>query len=95
MRIVEIIAQDNGAHRNQAGSFATVPAGWAVIPDSMSCENFPFGEVEAKEIDGVMTVTKWTAGTLPEPQKEDVQPTEVEQLRADVDYLAIMTGVEL
>ena len=68
MRIIEIAALDNGAHRNQTGSFATVPDGWAVIPDSMVCENFPFGEVEVAEINGVMTVTKWTPGEMPEPE---------------------------
>ena len=68
MRIIEINALDNGAHRNQTGSFSTVPDGWAVIPDGMFCENFPFGEVEAAEIDGVMTVTKWTPGEMPEPE---------------------------
>ena len=34
--------------------------------------------------------------SLPEPGPVPVpEPTEVEQIRADVDYLAIMTGVEL
>ena len=37
---------------------------------------------------------------LPEPDvvdepKTEAEPTELEQLRADVDYIAIMTGVEL
>ena len=41
----------------------------------MICENFPFGEVEAVEIDGVMTVTKWTPGTLPAP----IEPTPAEK----------------
>lgn len=68
MRIVEINALENGAHRNQTGTFSTVPDGWAVIPDNMVCENFPFGEVEVAEIDGVMTVTKWTPGEMPEPE---------------------------
>ena len=41
----------------------------------------------------ILTVTKMTEGTLPEPVEPEL--TEAEQLRADVDYLAIMTGVEL
>ena len=66
MRIVEILALENGAHRNQTviGEI-TPPDGWAVIPDDMVCENFPFGEVAAEEIDGVMTVISWTPGIIP------------------------------
>ena len=96
MKIVEIKALDNGAHRNQMGDFTTIPEGWAKIPDGMETPNFPFGEVTAKEIDGTMTVTKWVAGVIPEPEPiPEAEPTEMEQLRADVDYIAIMTGVEL
>ena len=68
MKIIEIAPLDNGAHRNQNGGLSVVPAGWAVIPDAMVCENFPFGEVEVTEIDGVMTVTSWTPGVMPEPE---------------------------
>lgn len=89
MRIIEIIALDNGAHRNQNGGLSSVPEGWAVIPADMECENFPFGEVEVAEINGVMTVTKWTPGTMPEPAPEpepvpepEVEPTTAELLNA-------------
>lgn len=96
MLIIEISALSNGAHRNQTGTFSAIPDGWAIIPDGMETTNFPFGEVEAEEINGVMTVTKWTAGTIPEPEPEpDPEPTELEQMRADVDYIAMETGVEL
>lgn len=96
MLIIEITALDNGAHRNQTGTFSAIPDGWAIIPDGMETPNFPFGEVEVVEINGVMTVTKWTAGTIPEPEPEPEQePTELEQMRADVDYIAMETGVEL
>ena len=47
---------------------SVVPEGWAVIPENMECENFPFGEVEVAEVNGVMTVTKWTPGVMPEPE---------------------------
>ena len=52
------------------------------LPDlyDMICENFPFGEVKAEEIDGVMTVTEWIAGTMPEPEPiSEPEPT-AEQL---------------
>lgn len=65
MKIIEIAPLENGAHRNQSDSFRTIPAGWAVIPDSMTTDNFPFGEVVAEEIDGIMTVTAWTPGVIP------------------------------
>lgn len=70
MRIIEIAPLDNGAHRNQSGGLSVVPDGWAVVPADMECENFPFGEVEAAEVNGVMTVTKWTPGVMPEPEPE-------------------------
>ena len=98
MRMIEIAALENGAHRNQTASRVdrSIPDGWAVVPEDMETENFPFGEITAEEIDGVMTVTGWTAGTIPEPEPEPVpEPTELEQLRADVDYIAMETGVQL
>ena len=67
MRIIEIAPLDNGAHRNQSYP-GFVPDGWAVIRDDLETENFPFGEVEVAEINGVMTVTKWTPGVMPEPE---------------------------
>lgn len=83
MRIVEIKALDNGAHNNQTidGVFNVIPDGYAVIPDDMECENFPFGEVKAEEIDGVMTVTEWIAGEIPEPEPiPELEPTAEELL---------------
>lgn len=83
MRIIEITALSNVAHRNQTGTFSAIPSGWAVIPDVMETPNFPFGEVEVAEINGVMTVTKWTAGTVPEPEPEpEPEPTTEERVAA-------------
>ena len=96
MRIIEVKALANGAHRNQTGSFAAVPDGWAVIPDCIAIPaTFPFVSVEAAKIDGVMTVTSMTEGVVPDPAPVDPAPTELEQLRADVDYIAMLTGVDL
>ena len=72
MQIIEIAALENGAHRNQVGA-GTVPPGWAVIPEEMALDSFPFGEVEAAEIGGVMTVTGWEPGEVP-PEPE-IRPT--------------------
>lgn len=93
MHIIEIVALDNGAHRNQSGDLSAAPDGWAIIPDDMTIpETFPFVDIV---VEGD-TVVEMTAGVMPEPEPEPMpEPTEMEQLRADVDYLAIMTGVDL
>ena len=106
MKIIEQISLPNGAHRNQITSATIpVPSGWAVIPENIETPNFPFGEVEAEEINGVMTVTRWTAGKIPDPAP-DPQPTLSERVtnleankaeQTDVDELnealnMILTG---
>lgn len=71
MRIVEIEKLPNGGHCNQTiDHLRKIPEGWAVIPEDMVCDNFPFGEVKAEEINGVMTVTGWEAGEIPAPEPE-------------------------
>ena len=95
MRIVEILALPNGGHNNQTWNGETIPAGYAVIPEDMETPNFPFGEITVEEIDGVMTVTKWVAGEIPEVEEAEQPISEVERLRADIDFIAVMTGVEL
>lgn len=91
MTIIEIQPQSNGAHRNQTiqGGMAC-PRGWAIIPENMPIpETFPFVTLT---VEG-QTVTGMEPGVVPEP--ETPAPTETEQLRADVDFLAAMTGVTL
>lgn len=75
MRIIEIIALDNGAHRNQTGSFSVVPDGWAVIPDDLMTPNFPFGEVTVDDSKPPV-VTGWTPGEIPEPEPTPEPETE-------------------
>lgn len=70
MYMLEIVALENGAHNNQT-YHGTLPEGWAVIREDISAlKNFPFGDVTAEEIDGVMTVTSWTPGVIPEDEPE-------------------------
>lgn len=95
MRIIKIVSEINGAHDNFTSNMSFVPNGYAVIPNDMETPNFPFGEIEVEEVDGVMTVTKWIPGTIPEVEETDKPITELEQLRADIDYIAVMTGVDL
>ena len=83
MRIIEIAPLEHGAHRNQTGGLSVVPAGWAVVPADMECENFPFGDIEVAEIDGVMTVTSWTPGDMPAPEPiPEPEPTTEDILNA-------------
>ena len=90
MQIIEILALDNGAHRNQSGDFRTIPEGWAVI----ACEtpNFPFGTPTVEEINGVMTVTAWTPGELPPIDNTAEITTQIDSLKAQLsatDYKII------
>ena len=75
MRIVEIAALENGAHRNQDGNLSKVPDGWAVIPEGMELGNFPFGEVTAEEVEytTIETVTEYVDG---EPVEKEIVHTE-------------------
>ena len=75
LKIIEIAALPNGAHKNQT-YHGVLPDGWAVIPADMETPNFPFGVVGAAEIDGVMTVTKWTPGEVPEPDIPAITPAQ-------------------
>lgn len=80
MKIIEIKPLSNGAHRNQEGSFRTIPAGWAVIPAGVVIpDTFPFVNIE---VDG-QTVTSMAAGVVPEPEPEpESEPTDTEVLNA-------------
>ena len=50
MRIIEIEALPNGAHRNEEGGFNTIPEGYAQIPDEMPIpDTFPFVNIEVAE----------------------------------------------
>lgn len=91
MIIIEIQPQSNGAHRNQTiqGGMAC-PDGWAIIPADVPIPaTYPFVTLT---VEG-QTVTGMEPGVVPEPSTP--APTAGEQLRADVDYLAAMTGVTL
>lgn len=89
--IIKIEAYENGGHDNQSTVPKVIPDGWAVIPDGMETENFPFGDIEVEEINGVMTVVKWTAGTMPEPEPVEEEPSQMDVLEAQVMYTAMMT----
>ena len=78
MLIIEIAALSNGAHRNQTGTFRTIPDGWAIVPAEIEIpDTFPFVDITVE--DGV--VTSMTAGVVPEPEPEpEPEPTDTEVL---------------
>ena len=95
MKMLEISALENGAHRNQT-YHGVLPNGWALDRLDLCKENFPFGEVTAEEVKGVMTVTSWTPGEIPEPEPEaEPEPTQLDIIEAQVTYTALMTDTLL
>ena len=106
MQIVELKPLSNGAHENQTLlPRQAIPDGWALIPDGIDLPNFPFGDAVTEDRDGTLIVTKWIAGTVPEPARYS-SPTLEERVgtleqskanQADVDELnealnMILTG---
>ena len=95
MKLIEITALSNGAHRNQTYNGATVPDGWAVSPDGMAVpDTFPFVNLT---VDG-QTVTSMTAGTLPEPDEpeptaEDITLDLMAEHEERLCMLEITTGI--
>ena len=92
MRIIEIIAQPNGAHRNQSGKFSVIPDGWALIPATVPIpDTFPFVGIEVKG----KVVTSMTAGVVPETTEEYI-PTAQDDIDAMlVDHEYRLTMLEL
>lgn len=90
MNIIEITALENGAHRNQTGTFAAIPDGWAVIPEGLTIpETFPFVGITVNN--GV--VSSMTAGTVPEPEPAPMpEPTQLDRIEAQIAYTALMTN---
>jgi hypothetical protein len=91
MRIIEIAPLENGAHRNQTYNGA-LPEGWAVVPDTLATESFPFGDITVEDVNGIPTVTSWTPGAMPEPEPVEPEPTTDEITDAEM-AAAILEGV--
>ncbi len=86
MKIIELSALSNGAHRNmESSAWLAPPEGWAMIPEEMALpDTYPFVEVEAEEIDGIMTVTALTPGTMPEPDLEPIKVARIARSKTDL-----------
>ena len=95
MKMIEISALSNGAHRNQTFN-GVLPEGWALDRNNLCVESFPFGEVTVDEIDGLMVVTSWVSGEVPEPVPEpELEPSQLDIIEAQVTYTAMMTDTLL
>ena len=86
MKIIEVSALPNGAHRNMASSgISKAPDGWAVIPEELDIpDTFPFVGIEEEEIEGVMTVTALTPGAPPEPDLDPIKAQRIAQSKVDL-----------
>lgn len=86
MKIIELSALSNGAHRNmESSAWLAPPEGWAMIPEEMALpDTYPFVGVEAEKIDGVMTVTALTPGAPPEPDLEPIKVARIARSKTDL-----------
>ena len=90
---------ENGWHDLQTNSsWSNNPYGeaWAIVPDEMVqaiIETRGFCNIELNK-DGTEVVS-FTPREIPEIPEPEVEPSENEKLRADLDYIAVMTGIEL
>lgn len=109
MLIVKLEPCGNGTVANQTiyPALAEIPEGWAEVPPELTEQAMsllPWITLDVKDgkITGVSdnaearAAAKAEAAAKEEAERlEAEKPTEAEQLRADLDYYAIMTGVEL
>lgn len=90
MRIIEIAALENGAHRNQTiNRDIEIPEGWAFIPDDIEIpETFPFVHVyvSGKE------VTELSPAPVPPPEPEPPTPDPESEIWDEIAN-AIRNGV--
>lgn len=95
MRMIEIAPRSKGQHRNQT-YHGFLPDGWALVPDNLETENFPFGEVTVENMGGRMVVATWTPGEVPEPAPSSPTPSAQDDTDAMlVDHEYRITLLEL
>ena len=97
MTIIQIEALDTGQHpiQSQSGRTACWLEGWVEVPEHLESAVWDsLGWCDLDIQDGVLVGITPTERPEPEPEPE-TPPTELEQLRADIDFLAAMQGVSL
>ena len=98
MRIMLKETKPSGAFYNiQSCGSSVVPDGFYEVADGVELSCGGFGTLTV--VDNVVTAftpdtEAWAAWQAANPEPP-TQPTETDGLRADVDYLAVMTGVSL
>lgn len=94
MTIIKIAPEWNGSHNSIENADYILP-GWAEIPESCMDTwkaSGPFVHVTVDGNGGMALTAGTEINAEPTPAPA---PTETEKLRADVDYIAVMTGVTL
>lgn len=97
MMIIKIKAETDGQHLFQSQSHRTESwlGGYIAVPSALEnavieCNGYCDLTIEH----GVLKSITARSDLIP-AEETTTEPTEIEQLRADVDFIAIMTGVEL
>lgn len=93
MLIIELQAQENGAHRNQKGTFHPVPEGWLPVMPSIEAEALSFLPfIVIDEVDRGW-ITAVSQGTIPEPEPEPEPEPVPEYVTYEELVAAIREGV--
>ena len=97
MTIIQIEALNTGQHpiQSQSGRTSCWLEGWVEVPENLESAVWDsLGWCDLDIQDGVLVGITPTERPEPEPEPP-APPTELEQLRADIDFLAAMGGVML
>jgi hypothetical protein len=95
MMIIKIEATETGLHHyeTQSHRMECWIDGYIVVP-----EQFESAVIDCNGYCDLVIKNNILENVVPRPDlipTQDTEPTEAERLRADIDYIAIMTGVEL
>lgn len=97
MTIIKIEALESGIRpiESQSHRRACWLPGYIEVPPNLEQAAWESGGWCDLTIENGKLVSLIPTERAPEPEPESQPPTELEQLRADVDYLSVMTGVML
>ena len=95
LTIIELEARPDGGHglQSQSGRQECWLEGWVAVPEALRRTVWDCAGYCELTLNREGNLTAVTPIARPEPPEPE--PTGEEKLRADVDYLAAMTGVEL
>lgn len=92
MLIIEISAT-NGAHRNQTGSFAAIPEGWAEVPAELEADAMGYlPYIDLTVSNGVITAV--AQGAIPEPDLSALRTAKLSELSTACNS-AIVAGCDV